>query len=338
MGGVDGAAQGGRGVRRVAAFTNAEPIESKYLLGEIFVQFDTDGDGVLEPERVQARDARDRPGEAQGDKANLDEFTFKSMDTNGRRQAHRAGVRRQRAARAARAKLEAKLAEGWKFDEEKWKASQARHAKWNMAKVFKKFDVDDDGFLELGELKRAFRALGLKKRSGEDLEIDEKTFKSFDTNGDGKVSLEEFEANLHEKTRAKIEEKLNGDWKFDPELWNASIERHAQPNFAKIFKLFDADGDGFLDLRELKRAFRAIGLKKRDGQQVRARPVDLQVDGRQRRRQDLARGVPEQHAAAAAREAQRGRRGRLAVRRGEVEGVARTPRRRRALPDVSKAY
>ena len=135
-----------------------------------------------------------------------------------------------------------------------------------MAKVFKKFDVDGDGFLELGELKRAFRALGLKKRSGEELEIDEKTFKSFDTNGDGKVSLEEFEANLHEKTRAKIEEKLNGDWKFDAELWKASTERHAQTNFAKIFKLFDADSDGFLDMRG-KRAFRAMGLKKRDGLQ-----------------------------------------------------------------------
>ena len=88
------------------------------------------------------------------------------------------------------------------------------------------FDFDGDGYLTIAELKRAFRALGLKKRSGEELEIDEKTFKSFDTNGDGYVSLEEFQQNLKPKTRKKIEQKLEGGWKFDKEKWDASIERH----------------------------------------------------------------------------------------------------------------
>lgn len=84
-----------------------------------------------------------------------------------------------------RAAIEAKLNEGWVFDKARWDASVARHAKWNMAKVFKQFDFDGDGYLDIGELRRAFRALGLKKRSGAKMGMDEATFRSFDTNGDG---------------------------------------------------------------------------------------------------------------------------------------------------------
>ena len=61
------------------------------------------------------------------------------------------------------------------------------------AEVFKHFDLDEDGYLNMGELKRAFRAIGLKKRDGSKIEVDEEMFKIFDTNGDGKVSLEEFD-------------------------------------------------------------------------------------------------------------------------------------------------
>merc|ERR1711871_1897359 len=120
----------------------------------------------------------------------------------------------------------------------------------------------------MGELKRGFRALGLQRRSGEKLEVDEAMFKSFDTNGDGKVSLEEFEANLFEKTRAKIEEKLNSGWTFDAAAWQASVDRHSKWNMAKVFKQFDADADGFLTMGELKRGFRALGLQRRSGEKL----------------------------------------------------------------------
>ena len=140
----------------------------------------------------------------------------------------------------------------------------------DLSAVFKQFDTSGDGYLQMDELKRAFRAIGLQKRKGEEFELDEKTFQSFDTNGDGKVSLAEFDANLHPKTRQKLEEKLNAGFVFDKAKWDASVERHEKRaggmNMSKLFKQFDTDGDGFLDIRELKRAFRAIGLEKRKGE------------------------------------------------------------------------
>ena len=45
---------------------------------------------------------------------------------------------------------------------------------------------------------------------------------------------------------------------------------------SKVFKQFDSDGDGELDFREFQRAFRAIGLKKRDGTKY---DVDIEVMG-----------------------------------------------------------
>eukprot|EP00325_Prymnesiales_sp_UTEX-LB-985_P021396 CAMPEP_0174732106 /NCGR_PEP_ID=MMETSP1094-20130205/58812_1 /TAXON_ID=156173 /ORGANISM="Chrysochromulina brevifilum, Strain UTEX LB 985" /LENGTH=83 /DNA_ID=CAMNT_0015934581 /DNA_START=21 /DNA_END=272 /DNA_ORIENTATION=+ len=59
------------------------------------------------------------------------------------------------------------------------------------------------------------------------MEIDAATFRSFDTNGDGKVSLKEFDENLHDKTREKLEEALQGGFVFDKEKWEASLERHS---------------------------------------------------------------------------------------------------------------
>jgi len=134
-----------------------------------------------------------------------------------------------------------------------------------MAKVFKMFDFDGDGAMTIAELKRAFRALGLKKRNGDKLLMDDAMFKSFDTNGDGMVTLEEFEANLWPKTRKKIEEKLASGWQFDYAKWQGSIDRHKRWDMSRVFKQFDLDGDGKLTMPEFQRAFRALGLKKRSG-------------------------------------------------------------------------
>lgn len=55
----------------------------RWPLGEIFMQFDTDGDGVLNlSEFKRAIHAIGLP-KREGSQAKLDEFTFKQMDTNG---------------------------------------------------------------------------------------------------------------------------------------------------------------------------------------------------------------------------------------------------------------
>ena len=88
--------------------------------------------------------------------------------------------------------------------------------------------------------KRALHAIGLDKRTGDKADLDEFTFKQMDKNGDGKLTIEEFDAYLPLALRAKLEAKLDAGWKFDEEKWKASQERHAKWNMQKVFKMFGA--------------------------------------------------------------------------------------------------
>ena len=65
--------------------------------------------------------------------------------------------------------------------------------------TFAQFDTNSNGSLDMREFMRAFRALGLSKRSGEKLTVDEAMFRSFDQNDDGVVTLAELEQNLGPK-------------------------------------------------------------------------------------------------------------------------------------------
>ena len=137
--------------------------------------------------------------------------------------------------------IEKKLNGGWVFDPKLWAESEARHARWDMKKVFAQFDADGDGYLSISEIKRAFHAIGLEKRSGAKGAMDEQMYKAFDVNGDGKITPEEFSDNLLPDTRAKIEEALDKGFVFDPAKWAASAERHAHWDMGKVFSQFDAE-------------------------------------------------------------------------------------------------
>ena len=124
-----------------------------------------------------------------------------------------------------RAMVQEKLRTGWKFDPALWADSQARHSHWSLAKVFSKFDTSNDGYLTMMELMRAFKAIGLPKREGEKLEMDRKMFQMLDVDGSGMVSLDEFEEHLPDDVSAKIIEKLEAGWVFEPQKWSGRRDK-----------------------------------------------------------------------------------------------------------------
>merc|ERR1740138_549859 len=230
----------------------------------IFADFDADGDGKLDIyEIARAFRAMGLP-KRDGSKMDVDKQMFKSFDTNGDGYVSMEELDANLKPKTRR-KIEMALEAGWKFDKETWDASVARHKKYDMKVIFADFDADGDGKLDIYEIARAFRAMGLPKRDGSKMDVDKQMFKSFDTNGDGYVSMEELDANLKPKTRRKIEMALEGGWKFDKATWDASVARHKKWDMKVIFADFDSDGDGKLDIYEIARSFRAMGLPKRDG-------------------------------------------------------------------------
>jgi hypothetical protein len=96
--------------------------------------------------------------------------------------------------------------------------------------------------------------------------VTDELFKSFDYDGDGKITINEFDANLKDKTRKAIEEKLKSGFVFDKAKWQAGAKPPtAGPvgmTVGRAFMQFDVDGNGSLDLDELKRGTQARDLCK----------------------------------------------------------------------------
>jgi calcium-binding protein CML len=243
---------------------NAPMAVHRWDMSVLFGNFDVDGDGKLTISEFARAFRAFGLKKRDGSQLEMDIAMFKSFDSNGDGfvdlKELEAGLKPK-----TRRKIEQKCDAGWKFDRPTWEASVARHARWDMAKVFKQFDADGDGKLDIYELARAFRAIGLETRDGEKSDMDKAMFKSFDTSGDGLVDMVEIEQNMNPSLRKKIESKLEAGWKFDQPTWDASVARHKKYDMKQIFAQFDADGDGKLDLYEISRAFRALGLPKRDG-------------------------------------------------------------------------
>merc|ERR1712166_658691 len=239
----------------------------KHDMKAILAQFDADGDGKMGIyEIARAFRAFGLP-KRDGTKMDVDKNMSKSFDTNGDGFVTMDELDANLKPKTRR-KLEMAIEAGWKFDKKTWDESVARHNKHDMKVIFAQFDADGDGKLDIYEISRAFRALGMPKRDGSKMEMDHALFKSFDTNGDGVISMEELDKGLKPKTRRKIEDLLEGGWVFDKAAWDASVARHNKYNLADIFKGFDRGGEGKLDIYEISRAFRAMGLPKRDGEKM----------------------------------------------------------------------
>lgn len=193
-------------------------------LRDVFRQFDSDGDGCLTMGEMKRAFRAIGFEKRVGFKAEMDYETFRAMDTDGNGTIDLEEWE-QNLRPDLRAMVQEKMRSGWKFDPALWAESQSRHAHWSLGKVFSKFDTSGDGYLTMMELMRAFRAIGLPNREGEKLEMDRKMFQMMDTDGSGMVSLDEFEENLPDDVRAKIVEKLEAGWVFEPAKWSGRRDK-----------------------------------------------------------------------------------------------------------------
>ena len=193
-------------------------------LRDVFKQFDSDGDGALTMGEMKRAFRAVGFEKRMGFKAEMDYDTFRAMDTDNSGTIDLEEWE-QNLRPDLRAMIQEKVRTGWKFNPALWAESQSRHSHWNVAKVFSKFDTSGDGYLTMMELMRAFRAIGLPNREGTKLEVDQKMFRMLDTNESGMVSLDEFEENLPDDVRAKIVEKLEAGWVFEPEKWSGRRDK-----------------------------------------------------------------------------------------------------------------
>ena len=100
--------------------------------------------------------------------------------------------------------------------------------------AFRVYDKDGNGDIDLDELRDVVTALHVGGRGADALEV----MSAADTNGDGRISFEEFKQLVRP-------------------LYDASASA-----LRKIFAMFDADGSGFIDVAELGVVLNKLGLGK----------------------------------------------------------------------------
>ena len=103
-----------------------------------------------------------------------------------------------------------------------------------LRKIFTGLDTDHDGFLAQDEISKAMSSFSTRQSSFADLkELDWKQIiKKCDTDGDGKVSYEEFFTAASDRTKVLNKEYLK-----------------------QAFDLMDLDGNGKIDKNEIKACF-----------------------------------------------------------------------------------
>jgi len=147
--------------------------------------------------------------------------------------------------------------------------------------VFQRFDKSGgegvaDGYLDLLELRKVFKAMGPKHLSAQDIDG---YCASLDTGGDGKVSAFEFTewvcsgTPVAKEVRKAIVKATDEDIARKKQLDEVLPER-----IKEVFTKFDKSGDGFLDMGELQQVIKIMG------------PKTLTPDDIQRYCNDLDRG------------------------------------------------
>ncbi|XP_071770104.1 guanylyl cyclase-activating protein 2-like [Centroberyx gerrardi] len=121
----------------------------------------------------------------------------------------------------------------------------------NIQELYRKFASEcPSGNLHLHEFRKIF---GVSTSTEEESAYMENVFRSFDTNKDGKIDFMEYVAAVHLVLRGKLEDKLK---------WS--------------FKVYDRDGNGCLDRREVKHIVEIIyKLKKHNNPCVKENTEDV---------------------------------------------------------------
>ncbi|CAL8365107.1 guanylate cyclase activator 1g [Gadus morhua] len=122
----------------------------------------------------------------------------------------------------------------------------------DIQELYRKFAFEcPSGNLHLHEFKRIF-GVNCTSRA-EEASYMENVFRSFDTNQDNKIDFMEYVAAIHLVLRGKLEDKLK---------WS--------------FKVYDSDGNGCLDRREVKHVLTIIYmLKKHNNPAPQAKVEDI---------------------------------------------------------------
>lgn len=124
-----------------------------------------------------------------------------------------------------------------------------------MGDVFRKFDKDGSGDLDLGEIKQALAELGLKVDANAAAEV----LQRYDTDRSGRLSLKEFRPLVKElKGFQQSQLAAGGQPAGSPPL---PPPAGTGETVGQIFRRMDKDGSGDLDIGEVREALGALGLQ-----------------------------------------------------------------------------
>lgn len=115
-----------------------------------------------------------------------------------------------------------------------------------LREVFKRFDKDNNGNLDLEEMARVFRVLSPSFNIKEIKTL----LDELDTGGDGKVSRQEFMVWLRKEGENAI---------YVKKAILANTGLRWEQRIRQTFDKYDTDGEGFLDMKELSKALQNLG-------------------------------------------------------------------------------